>query len=547
MLKKKNNFNLLLSTGIIMSVLVTPNINVDSIILPKFIILVSIAFSTIPLLSQNLKYLYRIKLGKILLFILLIILIQLVLAVIFSSSPFEQQLYGQFGRGLGFLTEISLILILVYSLYYVNLTSNKILFKSLFISGLITCVYSILQKFDLDIFSWGPRENGIGGLFGNPNFQSAFAAMMIIPTIVYARSQKNGLVKVFIYPLPLLILLYISSSTQGLILSFFSVCLFILIYTWHKKRLVFYIYLFFFTLFGFILLLGALGHGPLSEYLYTRSVRARGDIFRTSLIIAKSNPFSGVGLDSLGDYYLANMDLRTANSVGEFTNSAHNLFLHYASTGGFILALSQYAIVLLVIYSFMKSQKNFNLENTSVFIAWSCYQIQALISPPHITLMFWNVIFTSIIINFYLKSNNFYGKSFLTFEVRKKRQRLILIFFMLGLSITYPLFKVDYWQAQAGKTGDARLAIRSVTNFPESTGRYNLVIENLLKSGLNEEALYIAKEAVEFNRLNLNGWLLIISNESASVPDKIMARNQILKLDPNYQVRNEYILPDFAP
>jgi hypothetical protein len=161
--------------------------------------------------------------------------------------------------------------------------------------------------------------------------------------------------------------------------------------------------------------------------------------------------------------------------------------------------------------------------------------------------MFWNVIFTSIIINFYLKSNNFYGKSFLTFEVRKKRQRLILIFFMLGLSITYPLFKVDYWQAQAGKTGDARLAIRSVTNFPESTGRYNLVIENLLKSGLNEEALYIAKEAVEFNRLNLNGWLLIISNESASVPDKIMARNQILKLDPNYQVRNEYILPDFAP
>jgi hypothetical protein len=387
-----------------------------------------------------------------------------------------------------------------------------------------------------DIFDWTTRTNGIIGTLGNPNFQSSFASMTLVCSTVYFWNKRFGKILSLLSSIPLLILIYISESTQGYITALAGLSVFGLIFFWYQKKLLFIPIFLTFILSTVIAVLGMLNKGPLAQYLYKISIQSRGDFFRTSVTIANDNPIFGVGLDSLGDNYLKYIDARTAAGIGEFTDHSHNLFLNYAVVGGYPLALLQYFLVGMVLFSFIKIQlsgKKFDTGNTALFCAWVCYQLQALISPANISMLTWNAIISGSLIGLYLKQLNFNSDYI---QLRDNRFLLIKPFSYLlaiiGFVIFYPLYSADHMQVVANKTGNANLAIESAKSYPESVIRYSRIGQDLLKSNLLPEALDLGRAAVKFNPNAPSAWGLILVNPVAPVEERMRAKNEILRLDP---------------
>ena len=294
MMKRKardKNFDLLCISVFTITIALTPWVNQDSLIVPKLIVLIFSAAYFLPNLRFLPKTITSFRVSKVFLILLLAVAIQIFLVMVVTMPPIEQQFFGRTGRGLGFATEFSLLVVLVIAYSYIKEDKLKLILFTLIASSLISSIYSILQRFNLDIFDWNTRTNGIIGTLGNPNFQSSFAAMAIVPTLVYFWGNK----KVFsiILTLPLLVVLYFSQSTQGYLLLVTSLFVFLIIYFSFKNyKIAFGLFIVLATMSVFAVA-GMLNKGPLTQYLYKASVQSRGDFFRTSLAIAQDNPFFG--------------------------------------------------------------------------------------------------------------------------------------------------------------------------------------------------------------------------------------------------------------
>ena len=547
---KENNFNILCWSAVFITVAMTPWINSDSLIIPKLIALFCLAlffFPKILVLRNNLLIDYH---GRLLFILVSLVVIQMLIVIQVSSAPIEQQIFGRTGRGLGFITEVSLVIILVAAAQLISKGKIRILLLCLIVSCFVSSTYSVLQRFNLDIFDWTTRTNGIIGTLGNPNFQSSFAAMAIIPTFVYFWGMKNRKIYSLLFTVPLVAIIYISESTQGYVTAVATGIVFGIIFFSFKNRNAFYALLVLFIGAGFVSLAGMLNKGPLSTYLYKVSVQSRGDFFRTSVAIANDNPLFGVGLDSLGDYYLMYRDERTASSVGEFTDNSHNLFLNYATTGGYPLAILHALIVLLVLYSFFRLQKNigvFDRNISAIFCSWFCYQLQSLISPANIPMLTWNALISGSIIGLAIRNTN--EKISVNNEVKLQFIKPFSGFLLImGIVVTYPYFNVDRQQLTSARTGDANLALLAATSYPESTLRYARIGQEFIKSNLPMPALDLARAAVKFNPNAPSAWGLVLVNSYAPKEERLKAQQELLRLDPfNKEVRNLVIPDTLAP
>jgi hypothetical protein len=324
------------------------------------------------------------------------------LIILNSESPIEQLLFGRTGRGLGFITFFSVIVLTLAASVFIDIKNLKPLILGLIIAGLISCIYACLQYFGLDVFKWDSKTNGIIGTLGNPNSQSSFTAMILIPTIVHLWNSKYRWISL-IFATPILVFtIYISQSTQGYIGSSAAILGFILIFLWYKKRLLFIPLALSSFLAGLVAIFGMLGHGPLSYYLYKISVQSRGDFWRSAFTTGNSHPVFGVGFDSFGDYSLKYRDQVAASHLfAEYTDSAHNYYLDYLATGGYFFLLLNVLITSLVLRSFFIIQKNLNSFDkniTSLFCAWLVFQLQCIINTQSLTLLTWNALISGAVI-----------------------------------------------------------------------------------------------------------------------------------------------------
>ncbi len=543
---KKNDFSILCWSTVFITVVMTPWVNSDSLIIPKLIALFCLALYSLPKVLVLRNNLLIENKGRILIVLSSLIVLQMLIVMKISSAPLEQQIFGRTGRGLGFITEASLLIILISAAQLIKKDGLSLLQLTLVLACFISSFYSVAQRFNLDIFDWTTKTNGIIGTLGNPNFQSSFAAMAIVPTFVYFWGKKNSKNYSFLFTLPLLAILYISESTQGYVATLASGFVFGIIFFWFKNRKVFFGLLVFFIGSATVALAGMLNKGPLSSYLYKVSVQSRGDFFRTSITVANDNPLFGIGLDSLGDYYLMYRDERTASSIGEFTDNSHNLFLNYAATGGYPLALLQTLIILLVLYSFFHLQKDigiFDRNISAIFCSWFCYQLQSFISPANISMLAWNALISGSIIGLSLRNIN--DKTSEKSKEKLEFSRPFSIFLLfIGLVITYPYFNVDRQQLRSARTGDGNLALISAKSYPESTIRYSRIGQEFIKSNLPMPALELARAAIKFNPNAPSAWALILVNNYAPKEERIKAKQEILRLDPfNKEIRN-LVIPD---
>ena len=545
---KDNNrlVQLLIIGAITVTLTITPNLNKDSLIIPKVIILFCLALFLIPILIRTIRGSLKNSFIKVLLALILVWFFYSFLIILNSESPIEQLLFGRTGRGLGFITFFSVIVLTLAASVFIDIKNLKPLILGLIIAGIISCIYACLQYFGLDIFKWDSKTNGIIGTLGNPNSQSSFTAMILIPTLVYLWNSKYRWISLILVAPILAFTIYISQSTQGYIGSSAALLGFILIFLWYKKRLLFIPLALSSFLAGLVAIFGMLGHGPLSNYLYKISVQSRGDFWRSAFTTGNSHPVFGVGFDSFGDYSLKYRDqVAASHSFAEYTDSAHNYYLDYLATGGYFFLLLNILITSLVLGSFFIIQKNlksFDKNITSLFCAWLVFQLQCIINTQSLTLLTWNALISGAVIGV---AGSFSQKVLSTPVAIGKLNGLnvlnpISIFMLLiGLIFMFPYFNTDRQMIQAGNSGNGDLLIKAATSFPESVTKYSQASRALLDSGLPAPSLFLARSAVAFNSKSVALWALILINPSAPIEERVKARDVILELDPlNIEVRD---------
>jgi O-antigen ligase len=539
-LEKDFNFDVILYFAVMVTLALTPMFNSDSLIIPKLVLLFALGMFMLPKVLENVRYIYNNAKLRLLLIISFLFVIQMILSMLGSSTPFEQQFFGRTGRGLGFITFFSLIIILLATAIFIkNSGLNKLLFWLVICAG-VTSLYSLMQRFGLDIFEWETKTNGIIGTLGNPNFQGSFAAMALIPALVYFWNPRTSRVYSLIFSVIFVSTIIVCQSIQGYITALASISMYLLIYAWYKSKPKFYSLLVFTFSVGLVALVGMLNKGPLATYLYKGSVQSRGEMWRTALNTANNNPFLGTGLDSFGDFSLLYRDQKTANGIAEFTDNAHNFFLHFAATGGYPLALIYFSIIALSVYCFIRLQSeenSFDKNLAAIFSAWLCFQLQSVISPASISTLTWNFIICGSIIGLSVRNLKINESKLLKSNRISKLSSYFLL--LSSILITYPLFNSDRLALKSIRSGDGNLAIVAAKSYPESVIRYSRIGITLLNSGLYPQSLDVARSAVKFNPNAVSAWVLILVNETAPIGERQQARNEILRLDPfNKEVKS---------
>ena len=517
--------------AVIISLIFTP-INFDALIIPKVALLFALALYILPDLITHLKNFFPHPKLIFLLIVSLAIICQMLIVMLLSEAPFEQEFFGRTGRGLGFSTFFSVAVLMLCMAIFSKIDDSNFIIFWLSFTGLISSLYALTQRFGFDIFNWESRTNGIIGTVGNPNFQSSFTAMALIPILVYSWSKST---KYAVAPAVFIVFistLYFTQSTQGYVALSAAILIFLLLFTWHGKRLLFSLLTLSGSVVTVVAIAGMLNKGPLAYYLYKPSVQSRGDFWRSAFNAANANPVFGTGIDSFGDSFLIYRDRQEI----EMSDNAHNYFLEFAATGGYPLAVLNLLIILLTLYSFISLQKKlgkFDAKLASIFCAWIIFQMQSIISPGTIVLIVWGTILSGFLIG----SNVKYviGQNNIKEKVGKPKfltQTASLCLLLVALLVMFPLYKTDrdLKKGMALKNGD--MVIDALTSYPESSVRYNIFTQEFLQSNLLPQAVDLGRKAISFNPNAVSAWALIFINPQAPLEERIRARDEILRLDP---------------
>jgi hypothetical protein len=302
---------------------------------------------------------------------------------------------------------------------------------------------------------------------------------------------------------------------------------------------------------GIFALLGALQKGPLTSLIYKNSVSLRGEYWQAAWNMGNKFPFSGVGMDTYGDWYRQLRDDQALINPGPntTTNAAHNVILDQFAYGGWPMLLAYLAIfplVILAIYRVSLRSREFDFAFIALSVAWICYQVQSVISINQIGLAIWGWILGGSLIAYERvtrPSQDFETrKSIPSGRKVKNKESLGISPLMtgtlgavLGLLIAVPPFSSDSNWNSALKSGDLNKIENSLqTSYlsPQNSNRYVVLFQLLEANKLFDLSYKYAKIATEFNPQSFDAWQLLYYSEKATPAEKATAKANLLKLDP---------------
>jgi O-antigen ligase len=513
-------------------------------IIPKLFLLFICASYLLPKIVYSIPEVLKFNEIKILLLISMLMIIQIIVVATISGAPFEQQLFGRTGRGLGIITAVSLLIVMLASAIFIKRENFKLLLSGLVASCLISSVYSIFQSFGIDFLKWDSKTNGVIGTLGNPNFQSSFAALALIPTVVLFWSIRYRYFGSIFFSGLLTWVIFRTQSTQGFVSAAVAILMFMIAISYKRYKPISYFLFIVLSFSGVVAILGMLNKGPLNFYLYKVSVQSRGDFWRSAFATANDHPFFGVGIDSFGDSYLKYRDeIAISHPWAEYADNAHNYFLEYAATAGYPMVILHLSLIAITLLSYLQTQRKierFDGYLVSLFISWSVFQLQSFISPGNLSMMMWNSILTGTLIGVSVITTSKLEELVPAKKQILAKTRIHSFGFMIAATlIIYPLYNTDHQQFKAMSTGNGDLAISAAKQYPESVLRYQIITRELLNSNLPIQSLDLARSAVKFNPNSANLWALIVINPTAPLAERVEAKAEILKLDPlNKEVKD---------
>jgi O-antigen ligase len=268
-------------------------------------------------------------------------------AVIQSDSPLSQNLYGTYARNTGFFAYFFMSCIFLGTLLIRSMKSFQLIFIGLVIAGTVNLVYCLWVISFGDFIGWSNPYGNILGLFGNPDFISAFLGIFAASISAFAFNPGVSIpqrISIFVVVAISFYTIRDSHAIQGqaVLATGFAIIFFYLVRAKAKNHFVPLIYTSLVFIIGLLAIFGTLQKGPLS-FVYKRSVSLRGSYWKTAIDMGTERPFSGVGMDAYGDWYRrARPPIALIDTPGIRTssNAAHNVVLDFFASGGWPLLIS---------------------------------------------------------------------------------------------------------------------------------------------------------------------------------------------------------------
>ena len=535
-----------------LTITVTPWLSSDPINTPKFLILTISGAICGGLLIQNYRYLTKGKLEtKVLLILIGLFLFGLFCSFFTSKIDWREQLFGVSGRNTGLITYVSLVFILLAVIYFFTTILLARFQIALISSGLISGIYGLLQFLNLDPIGWQNQYNPVIGFLGNPNFQSSFLGVSTVALFGFAMQASTKVSYKMLAGLGILLnvlVIYKSDSQQGILVFILGISL-ITLGVLHTLRTKIY-----FRIFSFLLPLGVLigifgilEKGPLASILYKPSVTFRGDYWRAGLKMFTDNIFTGLGIDSYGNYYREYRDIAAVTRRGpEITsNASHNVVIDLAANGGLLLVVPYMLLIAYTCWIFLRALKVNSDSRSSlilVFTLWACYQAQSIISINQIALAAWGWILMGLTIGLSINiinktdqpTENTKARKVKSTESQTSASSIVLVFCsaILGVALGVLPLNASATQRSAILSGKTDNVIAAAYKTPLDPGRMNTLTAVLANYGYPDEALIVAKETVSVFPTNFDAWQIISQLDTASLAEKTEALAKMRELDP---------------
>jgi O-antigen ligase len=477
-----------------------------------------------------------------------------------SANPFERGLYGAFGRNTGLLAYISLIIIFLTSTLVSQAKTFQRVMSAFFLAGLTNVLLSLLAASGNDILTWENPYNAVLGTFGNPNFISAFMGIFVTFIIVQLFDKNvprmSKLIHLGILPF-VVITIYLSRALQGAMVAAFGVilALFFLIRSKERFLRISHLYLGGTIVAGFLVLAGVLNKGPLATFLYSSTVKFRGEYWKAGINMGIENPITGVGLDSYGIYYRTFRELSATVAPGlqVGTDTAHNVYIDIFSGTGF-LGLGAYLVinsfVLFTAIKHLKDYRSFDGRFLTLFLCWAGYQLQSIVSINQLGLAVWGWLFGGLIIA-YTRSYSVGGfderknpfKSGKSRKINESQSNQLLDASTLlkimggaivGLLVALPPFAIDvkvrnFYSKNSGTTESIFALAQS---WPVDNLRLNKIIISLAASNQNDQARELSAFASSKFPNDYVSWWTLYALTRDGIPEKELIKQKLHEIDP---------------
>lgn len=483
---------------------------------------------------------------------ILFFLLFMINAVINSESPLNQNLYGVFGRQTGFVTYFVLALAALSATLLRSQKSFDRMVIALLVAGTVNVIYCAWALAFGDFISWNNPYGNILGLFGNPDFISAFLGMFIAGTIGYAFSGKHSwLYRGGFIALALMALYEIkrSHAIQGLVVTAAGLAIvgFYFVRAKTKGALFTSLYVSVVGIFGAFALGGALQKGPLTDLIYKTSVSLRGQYWAAGVKMGQDHPFTGVGMDSYGDWYRRARSEYAATVLPgptTITNVSHNVILDFFAYGGFPLLISYLTILIIGIWAVIRvTARNRTYDGTFVALVatWATYELQSVISINQVGLAIWGWVLVGALVA-YEYSTRPKPESEKRAKASKQKELIFSpqlvggIGLVIGGLIAVPPMAADSkWRSglKSQNVQSVEAALQQTYLSPTDSSRLAQAVLLLENSKLYDLAYKYAKQGVDYNPNYFDAWSVLYSVSKSSQLEKDLALKNMKRLDPH--------------
>ena len=562
----------LLATAALASVAITPKTTADPINVVKMAVIAVLGFSTAGLLALNFQKLYR-KGNKLVFNISGLFILFLLLGIITSGKNFNQEFFGTYGRNSGFVTYISLlILMLCASVISSESFVRKFIFTFIAV-GILSTVYGYLQHVGIEPAGWVSPYNPILGFMGNPDFMGAFLGLTIIAALGPILSpgvdvKYRGLC--IAYVLAAFYLIRLTGVKQGLMVVIIGISVVIVVRVFFSKlRVLSYLALGVSFFVGGLVFLALFNVGPLAGLLYKASLTARGYYWQAAIRMIQENPILGVGLDSYGDWYRRTRSLEAYNWLPtQYSDSAHNVYLDIAAGGGIPLLLVYFSLMVLVVVIAIKELKTlqtFDSFFAALLAIWVGFSAQLLISINQIGIAVWGWIATGLLIGYHNRNREIseslistqpktkkikgYKSNFRETTLRSEAVVSIAIGLSVGCLMGLPTYIGAARYFTALSSGEVQSIERAAYFWPKNERHFMQVAITLRDNKQNTISanpkidpnsikdysnlgLGIAREAIKYFPDSISAWQLLRSFPGITPQEDELSKREITRLDP---------------
>lgn len=479
-----------------------------------------------------------------------------IVSVFSSDSPLTQNIYGSYGRNTGFIAYLVLAMISVGVLGLRELGNFRKIIIGLQVAGAVNVLYCAWVLAFGDFLAWNNPYGNILGLFGNPDFISAFLGIFIATLIALLASPNATLRYRIIAGAVALVAFYEivkSHAIQGIVVTAGGIVIvgFFAVRSFIKKQILTTGYVVSVIVVGILAVLGTLQKGPLS-FVYKTSVSLRGAYWNAGTTMGMDHPLTGVGMDAFGDWYRRARSLKAATVLPgpkTFTNASHNVVIDFFAYGGFPLLIAYLGMLIvaaIAIVKVIRRTKTYEPTFVAMVAAWACYEVQSVISINQVGLAIWGWLLTGALVAYEYAtrtsaqepepSQGKSGKSKAKASSGVISPQLVAgIGIVIGLLVAVPPLSADSKWRSALNSKDANKVLSTLEPGylnPSDSQRFAQAVELFATSNLLDQAHQIAVKATHYNPNYFDTWKQLYFLPNATPIEKADALANMKRLDP---------------